>query len=150
MHRGIIAHDYFVDASNVQDLQGMDFVFLSLTGGDTKRIVVAKLEEFAVPFVDVGMGIVAVDGSLIGQLRVTTSTAVKRDHVRARNRIPFSDGEADNEYSRNIQIADLNALNAALAVIKWKKLFGFYGDLEHEHFSAYQVDGNCLINEDQT
>lgn len=58
-------------------------------------------------------------------------------------------GEDNNEYSRNIQIADLNALNAALAVIKWKKIFGFYGDLEHEHFSTYDIDGNHLNNEDQ-
>ena len=40
-------------------------------------------------------------------------------------------------YSHNIQIAELNALNAALAVIKWKKLAGFYVDLEGEHFTVY-------------
>ena len=34
------------------------------------------------------------------------------------------------------------------AVIKWKKLFGFYADLEHEHHSAYTIDGNHLTNED--
>ena len=47
-----------------------------------------------------------------------------------------------------LQIAELNALNAALAVIKWKKLAGVYLDLEHEHFSAYTLDGNAMINED--
>ena len=56
--------------------------------------------------------------------------------------------DGDDEYDKNIQIADLNALNAALAVIKWKKLCGFYRDLEREHFSAYTVDGNCIINDD--
>ena len=38
----------------------------------------------------------------------------------------FEDTPGDDDYNRNIQIADLNALNAAFAVIKWKKLFGFY------------------------
>lgn len=52
-------------------------------------------------------------------------------------------------YDENIQVADLNALNAVLAVGKWKKLNGVYADLEHEHFSAYTVDGNCIVNEDQ-
>jgi hypothetical protein len=69
--------------------------------------------------------------------------------VRTKGRITFTDGDGNNEYGRNIQIADLNALNAALAVIKWKKLFGFYRDLGDEYFSAYTSDGNSLINEDQ-
>ena len=77
------------------------------------------------PFIDVGMGIDLTDDALGGILRVTTSTPQKRTHVWEKDRIPFSDGDGNDEYSRNIQIADLNALNAALAVIKWKKLFGF-------------------------
>ena len=36
-----------------------------------------------------------------------------------------------------------------LAVIKWKKLSGFYCDLEREHHSTYTLDGNMLLNEDQ-
>ena len=56
--------------------------------------------------------------------------------------------EAKYNYARNIQIADLNALNAILAVIKWKKLFGFYVDLEREHHSTYTINGNVLMNED--
>ena len=54
----------------------------------------------------------------------------------------------DNVYARNIQVADLNALNAALAVIKFKKHFGFYCDLENEHFCTYTLDGNVIHNED--
>jgi hypothetical protein len=59
-------------------------------------------------------------------------------------------GEADNDndYDKNIQIADLNAFNAVLAVIKWKKLFGFYADQEKEFFSTYTIDCNMLISED--
>ncbi len=34
-------------------------------------------------------------------------------------------------------------------MIQWKQLFGFYADLEHEHYSAYSLDGNHLLNEDQ-
>lgn len=41
-----------------------------------------------------------------------------------------------------------NALNAAFAVIKWKKLFGFYADNEGEHFSTYTVDGNLLTSDE--
>lgn len=149
MHRNIVANGCYIDVSTIDQLQGMDFVFLCLDRGESKRLIVEKLEELGIPFIDVGMGVQLVGEALLGVLRITTSTAKKRDHVKCKNRIPFSDGDGSSDYSRNIQIADLNALNAALAVIKWKKLFGFYQDLESEHFSAYTIDGNALINEDQ-
>ncbi len=146
MRCNIVAHGY-VDESEVNCLGAMDFVFIAVDKGRPRRLVVEKLEEFSVPFIDVGMGVEEVEGSLLGQLRVTVSTDGSRDQVRST--LPISDRDGEDDYSRNIQIADLNALNAALAVIKWKKLLGFYGDLEKEHTSLYQIDGNHLVNEDK-
>lgn len=146
MRRGIVANDCHIDSSNVEQLREMDFVFMCLDNGSAKKLIVNKLEEFEVPFIDAGMGIYLVNESLAGILRVTTSTVSKRDHVR--NRVSFSEGDENDEYAQNIQVADLNALNAALAVIKWKKLCGFYQDLENEHHSLYTIDGNNLICED--
>ena len=37
-------------------------------------------------------------------------------------------------------------LNAALAVIKWKKLCGFYQDLKKEHHCAYAINLNQLVS----
>ena len=149
MRNGIVEHDMNVDASNAEVLGGMDFVFICIDRGEAKRPIVEKLEELGTPFVDVGMGVEFVDDQLQGIVRVTASTPGKRDHVRDKKRIGLTGGDADGVYSQNIQIAELNALNAALAVIKWKKLFGFYRDLENEHFSAYTLDGNWIVNEDQ-
>jgi hypothetical protein len=146
MHRGIVAHAVYVDAGNVSELCGMDFVFICVDKGSARKMIVEKLEEFNVPFIDVGMGIQLNDGSLGGIVRLTTSTQEKRDHFRSR--VSLADGVGGNEYDRNIQIADLNALNGALAVIKWKKMFGFYRDLKSEHHSQYSIDGNLLVNED--
>jgi hypothetical protein len=146
MHRGIVAHGMYLDASTVDRVLGMDFVFLCLDKGEPKRLLVEQLEAAGKSFIDVGMGVTLVDGSLLGHLRITTSTPQKRDHVRAR--VQFADDGGDDDYSRNIQIADLNALNAALAVIKWKKLLGFYYDPDHEHNTTYALSGNRLINED--
>ena len=105
-------------------LRAMDFVFMAVDKGRPRRLVVEKLEEFGVPSIDVGMGVEEVEGSLLGQLRVTASTDRSRDQVHST--LPLSDRDREDDYSRNIQIADLNALNAALAVIKWKKISGFY------------------------
>jgi hypothetical protein len=33
-------------------------------------------------------------------------------------------------------------------VIKWKKLAGFYQDLDFEHHCSYTIGGNMLRNED--
>lgn len=149
MRRGIIPHDLHLDSSNVVLLDGMDFVFLCVDRGDAKKPIIEKLEALGVSFVDVGMGIELVDDKLQGIVRVTTSTPHQRDHVHAKRRIGFAGGEDDGIYAKNIQIADLNALNAALAVVKWKKLSGFYRDLDDEHHSTYTVDGNMLLNEDR-
>src|SRR5688572_27336686 len=92
MHRNIVPHDYYIDASNVAELQGMDFVFLSLDGGGAKRLIVEYLQNDGVPFVDVGMGVQLIDEALLGILRVTTSTVNQREHVWSKGRIPFSDG----------------------------------------------------------
>lgn len=150
MHRHIFAHERYIHASNIQDLRGMAFVFLCLDRGAVKKLIVENLEEFRIPFIDVGMGVQLVEGALLGILRVTTSTNDKRAHVRENHRIPFSEAIGDHDYATNIQISDLNALNAALAVVKWKKLFGFYHDLEKEHFSTYTIDGGSLVHEDQS
>jgi len=147
MRRRIIDHPVYIDASNVGDLRDMDFVFLCLDSGAAKKTIVESLEEFGCPFVDVGMGINLSDDSLGGILRVTTSTPKLRDHIHTR--ISFVDGNPGNEYDHNIQIADLNALNAALAVMKWKKLFGFYRDLKSEHHTTFTIDGNLLLNEER-
>ena len=149
MHRGIVAHCVKLEAATLGLLEGITFAFISMDAGEEKRAVVAKLEALGVPFIDVGMGLELSNGSLGGILRVTTSTPDKRDHVHA-GRISFEGGGGRDVYASNIQVADLNALNACLAVVKWKKLRGFYRDLENEHHSTYTTDGGMLLNGDQT
>ena len=75
MRRGIVNHPAYLDASNVEELRGMDFVFLCLDKGAPKKLIVEKLEEFNIPFIDVGMGIQLNDDALGGIVRVTTSTS---------------------------------------------------------------------------
>lgn len=148
MHRRIVPHAVRLCPGNLELLDGATFVFLCLDAGDAKAAIIDELERRDVPFVDVGMGLHLVDGSLVGQLRVTTSSAGMREQVRRKGRIPLVGTGIDDVYSRNIQVADLNMLNAALAIMRWKRLRGFYMDLEREHFSLFTIDGNHLLNED--
>lgn len=145
MHRGIAAHGCRITAENLDLLEGITFGFLSMDAGDEKRLIVERLESRGVPFIDLGMGLELIDDKLTGMLRVTASTPEKCDHVH-QGRICFADNGDDDIYSKNIQVADLNALNATLAIIKWKKIRGFYHDLEREHNCTYTIDGNMLVN----
>ena len=144
MRHNIITHSY-LDEATVDELRKMDFVFLALDNGDGRRLAFGKLEEYGIPFIDVGMGVQESDGSLLGQIRVTVSTTQTRSYASLA--APLAGGNDEDEYSHNIQIAELNALNAALAVVKWKKLMGFYLDLENETTSIYQIDGNHIVRE---
>lgn len=147
MRRGIVAHAVPIQADTLHLLDGVTSAFLCIDAGPAKKLAVQKLEALGARFVDVGMGLELVDGSLGGILRVTASTPGKREHVH-QGRISFAGDGADDLYASNIQVADLNALNAALAVVKWKKLLGFYRDIEREHHSTYTTDGNMLVNGD--
>ena len=127
-------------------LNEMDFVFVCVDSGAAKRPAVEHLEEQGTPFIDVGMGIEMGDDALVGVLRVTLSTAEQREPLR--RRVGMGEADVDDAYATNIQVADLNALNATLAVIRWKKLVGFYADFEGEHSSNYTIDGNTINNMD--
>lgn len=149
LRRGVHAHVGLIDEESVEQLRAMSFVFLCVDNGPARKLIVEKLEEFGTPFIDVGMGVdSAEDGSLIGTLRVALSMPEMREHIHEGNRIPFEDGVEQNLYATNIQVSELNCMNACLAVIKWKKLIGFYFDEEREHFSTYSVHGNVTINDD--
>jgi hypothetical protein len=62
--------------------------------------------------------------------------------------VSFAEAPDDGIY-RNIQVADLNMLNAAMAVTKWKKLRGFYADDMREHHSLYTIATHGLTKEDR-
>ena len=143
MHMGIEAHETYVTAENVGEFAGMDFVFICIDKGVPKRLLFDLLEREDVPFIDVGLGVTLDQKDrLAGQVRTTTSTTEDRQTARAH--VSFDNRDGEDVYDQNIQVADLNMLNAALAVIRWKKHFGFYRDLEGEHNSVYVIDGNHL------
>lgn len=147
MHSRIIPHDKYVTSENLNELRGFNYVFISVDKNEARSIITNGLLAMGVPFIDSGLGVNMLDDSLVGTLRVTVGTSSKSDHLI--NRIG-SDEFDENDYATNIQIADLNCLNAVLAVMKWKKLSGFYQDLKGEHNSLYFINTNRLLNEDHS
>lgn len=148
MRHGLVIHETYIDSSTANQLNGLDFVFLCLDCGASKKAIVATLMQLGIPFIEVGMGLVRSNDSLSGIIRVVTGTNEVHDKIL--NKINFSEGDVpEDEYSTNIQIAELNALNACLAVIRWKKLFGFYRDSSNAHFISYSIAANEMVNEEE-
>ncbi len=145
MRDGIEPHPYDIEDTNLGELDSMEFVFLAVDPTSAKRAIVEHLEERGIPFIDTGIGLNVSNGQLAGMVRVTTG--VPGRPVSGHHWISFGDAGAANDYAPNIQVADLNALAAVLAVIRWKKLLGFYRDLEVERHMLYTVDGNMIDNE---
>ncbi len=141
--RGIVPHPRMIDDTNVDDLREMSFVFMSMEAGPVKKGIIDHLREWETPFVDCGMGLTRVENSLRGTVRATSGSAGRYEHVE--RRISFGDIQA-NEYDLNMQTADLNMLNAAMAIIRWKKFCGYYTDSTDERHSSYVVSSNMLIS----
>lgn len=145
MRKGIKSYPEKITENNIELLRGLSYVFICIDSNSARSMIISNLKKFGVTFIDAGLGVNVVDENLIGQLRVTVGTPAKYDHIP--NRIGTTSLE-DDEYATNIQIADLNAFNALMAVIKWKKLSGFYQDLKQEFNSTYSINTSQLINED--
>lgn len=145
LRKRIVPHDYPMTAAIVStELKDFDFVFVCMDPTEDKRDIVLRLLEEKISFVDCGIGIEDTEGSLWGTLRVTTIMPESTDGMK---HIPLQTNTADI-YGSNIQIAEINALTAALAVVRWKKVVGFYHDHRGEHHSTYMVNANTLTNDE--
>lgn len=140
MRTGLVPHGY-VTEDNLSSLDALDYVFVSMDPCVVKRSLVARLVANEAPFVDVGMGVAVEEGGIGGLLRTSPST--REEPID--DLVPIENAAAD-DYRNNVQIVELNALNAALAVIVWKKHAGFYRDLGHERESVYLLDTNDISN----
>lgn len=147
MHKGTIPHTEHISTDNLSLLENMSFVFLCIDKGSAKRPIIEYLLAHNISFIDTGIGVQNVDTSLLGLIRVTTVTPEMNTHVKRRIQLVDDDNDA---YSTNIQIAELNALNAALAVIKWKKLLGFYHDAVNSNNTIFTMNTGLVSNEDFT
>ena len=122
---GLSAFPQYVDPSCSQELDGVTFAFVCVDKGSARAGIFELLLSLRIPFIDVGMGLNRKHGPIRGMLRTTYYPADNGSEVRDRGFAPLNDSP-DDVYKTNIQISELNALNAALAVIRYKQIRGFY------------------------
>lgn len=148
MHLGIVPHPYHVGAGNLEELRNSSFVFICVDDGPSRGLIARFLVAAGVPFIDVGMSLEKgpTGLTLLGSCRVTLATPSKNDHLGVR--LPVADDREEALY-RNIQVADLNALNAVLAIILWKQHFTFYENYDKPHNLSYAVALHSLARDDK-
>lgn len=133
MHNAVVSHPVFITEENIEELKNLDFVFLCMDTGEHKRVIINKLMEQCISFVDTGIDISEGKRALLGTARITAcclgNITTERDKETVENNISFEPVTDDDLYKSNIQTAELNAFCALMAVIKWKKHCGFYQDL---------------------
>lgn len=89
------------------------------------------------------MGLGRKHGPINGLLRTTYFSREFDVRPSERGLAPLTD-DPNDIYRANIQISELNALNACLAVIKFKQLRGFYFE-ESSHFNILFEIGDLKI-----
>ena len=143
-----------IDTCSAEDLDGVTFAFVCVDKGSSRAGIFDLLIAKSIPFIDVGMGLKRKPGGLAGQARVTYFPPEQAKQLRDLQLAELHDGP-DDLYRANIQIGELNALNAALAVIRYKQLRGFYHADEGLLQMLFRVSdmniiGEAAFNEVQT
>lgn len=125
IHRGVQSHAVMVDETNVAELAGYDVVFVCVDSGRARKLIAETLAGSDAVMFDTGMGIrLTAASELFGIVRLSTLDSTSASE--AMKSMPLASEDEDNLYGTNVQVADLNCLNAYLAVEAWKKRFDFY------------------------
>jgi hypothetical protein len=125
---GLTLQAKMLDSTSAIELEGVTFAFVCVDKGSARGEIFKLLVEKGIPFIDVGMGpSLSKDGLIKGLVRTTYYPPDKAAELIATGHAETQDA-ADDIYRTNIQIAELNGLNASLAVIRFKQLRGVYVD----------------------
>ena len=149
---GLSVTPAFIDASCQDEVEDVTFAFVCVDKGSSRAGIFDLLISKGIPFIDVGMGLNRKRGPISGLLRTTYYSAEHGQEVREKELAPLTD-DPDDIYRTNIQISELNALNACLAVIRFKQLRGFYfEDAPYYHLvmdaGGLKTAGECELGED--
>lgn len=136
--KGLSIEAKYVDSSSAKDFEGVTFAFVCVDKGAARAEIFDLLEAKRIPFIDVDMGLHRRDERLAGMMRVTYYSPEDGARVRDKGIAELKD-EPDDIYRTTIQISELNALNAALAVIRYKQIRGFYFEQLANFYSAFDV-----------
>jgi len=127
-HGGISPVAERITSDSVEHLREFDFVFVSIDDGPSRLAILDWLSANDIPFVDCGMGLNRSVVGLNGTVRIMGIDRPAFERTLNTPYLPATNVE-NGEYRKQAQIVELNALNAALAVIRFKQHLDIYDRL---------------------
>lgn len=138
-----------IDSSNADILASYSTVFLCTDSATPKDRILDVCMSHDVLLIDAGISVTRMTRAdsppLTGIVRTTTFLGRQHENHRTTPAIMEMPQRGANDFS-DIQMAELNALNAALAVLQWKKVRGVYEDRAHMLEGSYLIGRNHIEN----
>jgi uncharacterized protein DUF6791/ThiF family protein len=144
--KGLTIKRRYVDRSSVDDLKDVTFAFVCVDKGSARAAVFDLLIDSRIPFIDVGLGLKRRHGALCGAIRATFYSVEEAVRIRDMQLAEMAD-HPDDVYRNSVQIAELNAINAGIAMMRYKQLRGFYLDDNDSYHLLMSVESLRTLTE---
>lgn len=141
---GVISHPERITEANLPELEHCQFVFIAVDHGPSRGVIARYLVDRGIAFIDVGIGIDKRTEALKlhARARVTLITSTTAHLL---DTLPVAD-DTDEAVYGNIQLSELNALNANLALIRYKQHLQFFTDEANANVINYKCSwSQCVI-----
>ncbi len=151
LREGIYPHAVRVDSPSkfaaFLSAHPIDYGFVcidQLTDSDSPRqdVVYAALSEASVPFIDSGVSI-TLDNRAIGG--AVTTSAYSGGSLAWQDAIPNARVHGDRPRYRNVQLPEVNALAAALAVMEWRRRTGQYVSESTSFLHKFRLEAPRIV-----
>ena len=125
----------------------IDYAFVCidpLTDSDSPRqdAVYCALSDAEIPFIDSGMSITLNDSSVRGAV---TTSAYAAGSVVWKDAIPNARVEGNAPGYRNVQLPEVNALAASLAVMEWRRRTGQYVSESASFLHKFRLESPRIV-----
>jgi len=141
IHRQVHAHAKYVDVQTAEEMcSNATFGFVAVDNDEGREIACAAMAEAGIPFIDVGVSLSRKDGQVSASIRVTTAWP----HDDAwRKAIPKVDNAGQETYGK-LELPDIAAVAAGLAVQSWRKVRGQTAQESASECLVYRTDTDTI------
>lgn len=145
LHRGVRAHAVMIEGHNVAELIGYDAIFVCVDRSEARRLIAETVGATGTVVFDTGMGVQLTSESQLFAI-VRLSVLDPQTGPDALKTMPLAAQDGGNLYATSVQVGDLNALNAFLAVEAWKKRLGFYAGQKDSPLTTYTTATGAMAS----
>lgn len=141
IHRQVHGHPKYVDEQTAAGMcSNATFGFVAVDNDEGRKIACAAMAAAGIPFVDVGISLNRRDGQVSASIRVTTA----RPHDDAwRKAIPKVDKAGQETYGK-LELPDVAAVAAGLAVQSWRKVRGQSAQESASECMVYRTEADTI------